>query len=123
MPAGATLERTEAVIAQNVRHRLNRQPGVANAVQFPGLSVNGFVNSSSAGIVFVPLDEFENRTTPDLAAGAIAGKLQAEFNKIDEAFIAIFPPPPVRGLGTTGGFKLQIQDRVPISASRRWMMP
>ncbi|GJM03527.1 MAG: multidrug efflux RND transporter permease subunit [Rhodomicrobium sp.] len=110
LPAGATLDRTEAVMRKMSDIALS-QKGVANAVQFPGLSVNGFVNSSSAGIVFVPLNDFEERTTADLSARAIAGKLQAEFNKIDEAFIAIFPPPPVRGLGTTGGFKLQIQDR------------
>ena len=110
LPAGATLERTEEVM-RKMSEIAEAQPGVANGVQFPGLSVNGFVNSSSAGIVFVTLDEFEDRTSPDLSAGAIAAKLQAEYNKIDEAFIAIFPPPPVRGLGTTGGFKLQLQDR------------
>ena len=85
--------------------------GVASAVQFPGLSVNGFVNSSSAGIVFVTLKDFEERTAHDMSANAIAGRLQQKFAGIDEAFIAIFPPPPVRGLGTTGGFKLQVQDR------------
>lgn len=110
LPPGATLERTEKVMKRMAEIAM-KEKGVANAVQFPGLSVNGFVNSSSAGIVFIPLDEFENRTSKDLSAGAIAGKLQAQFNKIDEAFIAIFPPPPVRGLGTTGGFKLQVQDR------------
>lgn len=95
LPPGATLDRTEDVLRQMADIAL-KQPGVANAVQFPGLSVNGFVNSASAGIVFVPLDDFEDRTTKDLSAGAIAGKLQAEFNKIDKAFIAIFPPPPPR---------------------------
>ncbi len=107
---GATLERTEAVMRQMGEIAMAEE-GVSNAVQFPGLSVNGFVNSSSAGIVFVPLDDFEDRKSPELSAGAIAGKLQQKFSQIDEAFIAIFPPPPVRGLGTTGGFKLQIQDR------------
>tara|TARA_R110001592_G_scaffold29350_7_gene106560 strand:+ start:1939 stop:5100 length:3162 start_codon:yes stop_codon:yes gene_type:complete len=107
---GATLERTEGVIRQMGEIALN-EDGVQSAVQFPGLSVNGFVNSSSAGIVFVTLDDFEERNSPELSAGAIAKRLQAKFGGIDEAFIAIFPPPPVRGLGTTGGFKLQIQDR------------
>ena len=73
--------------------------------------MNGFVNSSSAGIVFVPLDEFEGRASHELSADAIAGRLQQKFGAIEEAFIAIFPPPPVNGLGTTGGFKLQIEDR------------
>ncbi len=110
LPAGATLERTEEVMRRMGEIAMNEK-GVSNAVQFPGLSVNGFVNSSSAGIVFVPLDDFDDRDSTELSAGAIAGRLQAQYNQIDEAFIAIFPPPPVRGLSTTGGFKLQIQDR------------
>lgn len=110
LPPGATLERTEDVMRQ-MGDIAMAQDGVSNAVQFPGLSINGFVNSSSAGIVFVPLDDFEDRTTHNLSAGAIAGQLNQKFAAIDKAFIAIFPPPPVRGLGTTGGFKLQIQDR------------
>ncbi|MED5508980.1 MAG: multidrug efflux RND transporter permease subunit [Pseudomonadota bacterium] len=110
LPDGASLARTEEVIREMGRIALE-EPGVANAVQFPGLSVNGFTNSPSAGIVFVPLDAFDERTDPSLSAGAIAGRLQAKFAQIEEAFIAIFPPPPVRGLGTTGGFKLQIEDR------------
>lgn len=110
LPPGATLDRTEEVMRQ-MGEIANQQPGVSNAVQFPGLSINGFVNSSSAGIMFVPLDDFEVREKDHhLSAGAIAGALQQQFAEID-AFVAIFPPPPVRGLGTTGGFKLQIQDR------------
>ena len=110
LPPGATLERTENVIRQMGEIAL-KEEGVQSAVQFPGLSVNGFVNSSSAGIVFVTLNDFEDRTADDLSAAAIAGRLQQKFAGIDEAFIAIFPPPPVSGLGTTGGFKLQVQDR------------
>jgi len=110
LPPGATLDRTETVMRKMADIAL-KEKGVVSAVQFPGLSVNGFVNSSSAGIVFVTLDDFEKRTSKALSAGAIAGKLQGQFNKIEEAFIAIFPPPTVRGLGTTGGFKLQVEDR------------
>ena len=78
---------------------------------FPGLSINGFTNSSNSGIVFVTLKPFEERKTADLSAGAIAGQLNGKFAAIQEAFIAMFPPPPVAGLGTIGGFKLQIEDR------------
>lgn len=110
LPDGATLERTEAVIREMGEIALN-EAGVSSAVQFPGLSINGFTNSSSAGIVFVTLEDFDNRTDPSLSGFAIAQRLQEKFNAIDEAFIAIFPPPPVQGLGTIGGFKLQIEDR------------
>lgn len=110
LPDGATLQRTEKVITEMGEVAL-RQQGVANAVQFPGLSINGFMNSASAGIVFLTLDPFSERHGDALSAAAIAQQLQQQFSGIEEAFIAIFPPPPVRGLGTTGGFKLQIEDR------------
>ncbi|TQV86272.1 efflux RND transporter permease subunit [Exilibacterium tricleocarpae] len=110
LPDGATLERTEAVMREMSDIALN-EPGVTGAVAFPGLSINGFTNSSSAGIVFVTLDDFDNRTDDSLSGVAISQRLQEKFGAVDEAFIAIFPPPPVQGLGTIGGFKLQIQDR------------
>jgi len=110
LPPGATLERTEEVMRDMTDIAL-KQEGVTGAVQFPGLSVNGFVNSPASGIVFVTLDDFSERTEPHLNGFAIAQQLQMKYAAIDEAFVAIFPAPPVRGLGNTGGFKLQIQDR------------
>ena len=110
LPQGATLERTEDVIRQMSKIAL-AEKGVAGAVAFPGLSINGFVNSSSAGIVFVTLDAFEKREDPSLSGFAIAHRLLQKFAAINQAFIAIFPAPPVRGLGTVGGFKLQVEDR------------
>jgi len=106
----ATLDRTE-----NVIHRMSdialKTPGVQSAVAFPGLSINGFTNSTSAGIVFVTLKPFDERTSADLSGGAIAGTLNQKFSSIQDAFIAVFPPPAVMGLGTIGGFKLEIEDR------------
>jgi multidrug efflux pump len=110
LPDGATLDRTEEVI-RKMGEITRAQPGVENAIQFPGLSINGFTNSSNSGIVFVGLKSFDERTTPDLSGGAIAMELNKKFAGIGEAFIAMFPPPPVQGLGTIGGFKLQIEDR------------
>ncbi len=110
LPDGATLDRTEEVLREMSEIALHT-PGVAGAVGFPGLSINGFTNSSSAGIVFVPLDDFDQRTDPSLSGFAISQTLQQKYNGIEEAFVAIFPPPPVQGLGTIGGFKLQIEDR------------
>ncbi len=110
LPDAATLDRTEDVIERMSEITL-AQPGVEHAIAFPGLSINGFTNGSNAGIVFVGLAPFEERTTPELSAGAIAMQLNQKFGAIQDAFIAMFPPPPVQGLGTTGGFKLQIEDR------------
>ncbi|MFC3092865.1 multidrug efflux RND transporter permease subunit [Alteromonas sediminis] len=110
LPDAASLDRTEAVI-RDMSSIILKHPGVRSAVAFPGLNINGFTNSSSSGIVFVSLDDFDKRQSPDLSANAIAQSLNQQFGSIQGAFIAIFPPPPVQGLGTIGGFRLQIQDR------------
>ncbi|GAB3388211.1 efflux RND transporter permease subunit [Azotobacter armeniacus] len=110
LPDAATLDRTEAVI-QRMSAIAGRHPGVADTVAFPGLSINGFTNSPNSGIVFTPLKSFDERKDPSLSAGAIAAELNAQFTEIQDAYIAIFPPPPVQGLGTIGGFRVQIQDR------------
>ena len=110
LPDAATLDRTESVIRRMGEIAL-KQPGVEHAVAFPGLSINGFTNSPNSGIVFVTLKPFEERKSKDLSAGAIAAALNQQYGKIQEAFIAVFPPPPVMGLGTIGGFRMQIEDR------------
>ena len=110
LPDAASLDRTEDVI-QRMSAIALKQPGVESAVAFPGLSINGFTNSTNAGIVFVTLKPFEERRDPSLSAGAIAGALNQKFASIQDAYIAIFPPPPVQGLGTIGGFRIQVEDR------------
>src|SRR5208282_5002845 len=110
LPDAATLDRTEAVIRRMDEIAL-KQPGVDHAVAFPGLSINGFTNSPNSGIVFVTLKPFEERRSKSLSAGAIAAALNQQYGQIQDAFIAVFPPPPVMGLGTIGGFRMQIEDR------------
>jgi multidrug efflux pump len=110
LPDGASLDRTEDVM-RRMGEIMMKQPGVEHAVGFPGLSINGFTNSSNSGIVFAALKNFEERKHPGLSGGAIAGQLNQKFAGIQDAFIVIFPPPPVQGLGTTGGFKLYLEDR------------
>jgi multidrug efflux pump len=61
--------------------------------------------------VFATLKPFEERKSKDLSGPAIAMKLNQKYAGIKEAYVAMFPPPPVQGLGTIGGFKLQIEDR------------
>jgi hydrophobe/amphiphile efflux-1 (HAE1) family protein len=110
LPDAASLERTDAVIRRMGEIAL-KHPGVESAVAFPGLSINGFTNSPNSGIVFATLKPFEERRTPELSGPAIARQLQADFGEIQEAIVAIFPPPPVNGLGSIGGFKLYVEDR------------
>jgi multidrug efflux pump len=110
LPPAATLDRTEEVIRRMGDLAL-KHPGVESAVAFPGLNINGFTNSPSSGIVFVTLKPFEERRQKSQSAPAIAQALNGEYGKIQDAFIAVFPPPPVQGLGTIGGFRLQVEDR------------
>jgi hydrophobe/amphiphile efflux-1 (HAE1) family protein len=110
LPDAATLDRTEDVIRRMSRIGLE-QPGVKGAVAFPGLSINGFVNSPNAGIVFFSLEDFEERTEDEEYGLAIANALNQKFGSIQDAFVAVFPPPPVQGLGSIGGFKMELQDR------------
>ncbi|KJK21472.1 transporter [Burkholderiaceae bacterium 16] len=110
LPDGATLDRTESVVRQ-MTEIAAKEPAFRNAVQFPGLSLNGFINSSSAATVFLGEKTFEEMREVGTSGPAMAGSLQQKFAGIKDAFIAAFPPPPVQGLGNTGGFKLQIEDR------------
>lgn len=110
LPDGATLDRTEDVI-HRMGEIMKKNPNVEDAIAFPGLSINGFTNSSNSGIVFATLKPFAQRERKDQSGGAVAGQLNGAFATIQDAFIVMFPPPPVAGLGTTGGFKMQVEDR------------
>ncbi len=62
--------------------------------------------------MFVTLKPFQRaQGSKTLSAGAIAGALNQQYAAIKDSFVAVFPPPPVLGLGTLGGFKLQLEDR------------
>jgi multidrug efflux pump len=85
---------------------------VAHTITIPGTSVVQNANGSNFGTMFIILDEFKNRHTREQSGPAIALKLRAEyFQRIERAATAVFPPPPVDGLGSAGGFKVMVRDR------------
>ena len=110
LPDAATLDRTDAVIARMSALSLEHR-GVKSVISFPGLSINGFVNAPNAGIAFVMLEDADERAGEGLTANRIVQDLNQQFGGIQDAFVAIFPPPPVAGLGAVGGFKLYVEDR------------
>jgi multidrug efflux pump len=110
LPDAATLDRTDRVIREMADIGI-KEPGVENSVQFPGLSINGFVNAPNAGIVFFPLKPFDERKSKAEYGLTLAGTLNGKFSGVQDAFVAVFPPPPVNGLGQVGGFKLMLEDR------------
>jgi multidrug efflux pump len=110
LPDAASLDRTDAVI-RKMSDIAKDIPGIDNSIAFPGLSINGFTNAPNAGIVFVGLSAFDKRHGKEQSAEGIAAEMNKRMGSIEGAFVMVLPPPPVNGLGTTGGFKLMLQDR------------
>ena len=111
MPDAASIDRTQEVMNRVANIGLNT-PGVKGIFTVAGLSILSNANSSAAGVMFCPLDDFRKRAgNPALSAKAITERLMAQFSKIQDAIILVFPPPPIRGVGNAGGFKMQIEDR------------
>jgi multidrug efflux pump len=119
LPDGASLERTEEVIKQMTDIALHNEEfkeAIDHAISVPGYSILTGTNISNVGGMFVILKPFEERKgKPDLAARAVQNKLIKTYReKILTAQTAVFGAPPIDGLGSTGGFKLYVQDRTSI---------
>lgn len=110
LPPGASLDRTDQVVKKALRKILSI-PGISNAVGFTGFAGATFTNSSNAAAIFPVLDSFEKRREQGLTYESLLGKLRQEMASIKEAMVVVIPPPPVRGIGNAGGFKMMIQDR------------
>jgi len=111
LPDGASLDRTDALIRE-LSKVIRETEGVAHTIDLPGYSTILSTNISNAGGMFVILAPFEERAgNEELGAPAIIRKLRQKFQQFQQAQVAVFGAPPVEGLGSTGGFKLQVQDR------------
>src|SRR5262249_19539391 len=105
------LSRTDAV-NRRVGEIAKTVPGVSRLVNFVGFSGASFTNAPNAGTIFVTLDPFETRAKdPAKSAPAIQRALQQKFAAIEEAVVLVIVPPPVRGVGTAGGFRMMVEDR------------
>ena len=112
LPDGASLERTKPVVERLAQEAL-ATPGVAHVISVAGYSLITSTNLPNAGGMFVLLEPFAARAVdPDQYAGRIMRQLRRGFADIPEAQVMVFPAPPVEGMGSTGGFKLQLRDRV-----------
>ncbi len=111
LPNSASVERTQEVMSQ-IEALARKTPGVAHTVGISGQSMILGANAPNLGSMYVLLKEFDQRRGSDLTADAIAAKLQERYRRdVSEAVVTAFGAPPVDGLGTTGGFKLIIEDR------------
>jgi hydrophobe/amphiphile efflux-1 (HAE1) family protein len=110
LPDAASFDRTESVV-RRLSDLAKETPGVEGVFAIAGYSGFTGVNQSNAATMFVVLDPFEKRVhDPERSGTAIIGKLMAKYSQVQEGFALAFPPPPVRGVGTAGGFKMQVED-------------
>ena len=111
LPDSASVERTQRSMAR-IESIAHETPGVAHTVGISGQSLILNANAPNLGSLYVMLKEFGERTSSDQSADAIAATLRERCHKeVRGAVVSIFGPPPIEGLGTTGGFKLIIEDR------------
>jgi HAE1 family hydrophobic/amphiphilic exporter-1 len=110
LPPGSSLARTDEVVKQATKIMLET-PGIINTAGFTGLDGATFTNASNAAAIFSVLAPYEERVKKGLSAGRILGDVTQRLGAIEEGFIITVPPPPVRGIGNAGGFKMMIQDR------------
>ena len=109
LPDGASLERTDQVIKQIIEIAL-QTPGINRVVAFAGFSGATRATSSNAAALFPGFAPFAERGGK-LSGPAVIADLRKRLSAIQGAQVAVIPPPPVRGLGTGGGFKMEVQDR------------
>lgn len=109
LPPGASLARTDEV-ARKVTKIVLDTPGIAHAVPIVGLDGATFTTAPNSAVVFTPLDDFAQRAEKGQSAQALILALNTKYAAIQDAFVISVAPPPVRGIGTTGGFKMEVQD-------------
>jgi len=110
LPDSASLERTEAVRLK-VTEALRDVSGIDHTIAISGFSILTGSTQSNACTIFVILKPFHDRTTPRESLAAIMGAIAERTAGIQEASVSTFPPPAVEGIGSVGGFQLEIEDR------------
>jgi multidrug efflux pump len=111
LPDGSSLERSDEVV-RGMTARAMKTEGVGHAISVPGYSILTGTNIPNVGGMFVILKPFEERAGhPELSANEVAKRLREQYREIEEAQVVLFGAPVIDGLGSTGGFKMQVQDR------------
>ena len=110
LPAGATLERTDAIQRQVARIAMDT-PGVEAVSVYAGVDATTNTTASNSGQVYLVLKPFEQRTSANTRTSAVIAELYKRLGVITGADIRIIQPPPVRGIGSTGGFKMIVEDQ------------
>jgi hydrophobe/amphiphile efflux-1 (HAE1) family protein len=109
LPDAASLERTDAVVRQ-IEKMLLETEGVETVVAIGGRSFISGVNGPNVASLFPRLSPWSKRKTRELQASAIIDRLRGRLGGIQEAFVLVFPPPPIRGISSGGGFQFELQS-------------
>ncbi|PYK95070.1 MAG: hydrophobe/amphiphile efflux-1 family RND transporter, partial [Verrucomicrobia bacterium] len=109
LPDGASKQRTDAVL-DRVENYFLSLPVIHSTDAMSGMNFVFNTRGSNTATMFIPLKLWNERKKPDQQAQALIGAAFKEFAKIPDALILAFNAPPIRGLGATGGFSVQIQD-------------
>ncbi|KON81228.1 efflux RND transporter permease subunit [Azoarcus sp. PA01] len=110
LPAGATQDRTLAVLKKVEDHFLESEKDTVRSIfTVAGFSFGG--SGQNMGIAFVNLQDWDERGEPGMDVKSVAGRAMAAFAQIREAMVFAFVPPAVLELGTASGFNVMLQDR------------
>jgi hydrophobe/amphiphile efflux-1 (HAE1) family protein len=109
LPDAASLERTDAVV-RRIEQVVLETPGVETVVAIGGRSFISGVNGPNVASLFPRLAPWSERRAPELGAAAILRRLRARLAEIQEAVVVVFPPPPIRGIASGGGFQFEVQS-------------
>ncbi|MDR3637053.1 MAG: efflux RND transporter permease subunit [Isosphaeraceae bacterium] len=111
LPDSASAERTDRVMAK-IAKIAKQIPGVKHTQTMGGMSFLLSANGSNFGSMFVILDDFANRHAPSMTGEAIQAEMRKRFTaEVPEAVLTVLGPPPVRGVGRAGGWKVMVEDR------------
>src|SRR5712671_3415953 len=106
LPDGATLERTDRVVAEVVE-AIRSNPANQNAIAFTGFDFIGGGYRNNAATIFVTQKDWDDRS---VTASQLVGEVFMKTARIKEALVLAFAPPPIFGLGTAGGFEFYLQN-------------
>jgi len=110
LPPGASLARTEKVVRRGIDIILTTK-GVEHVAPFAGLDATTSTVASNSGTIFSGLPSLYNHELPGVNANSVLMDLRKRLSVIKDAYVLTIPPPPVQGLGNSGGFKMMLEDR------------
>ncbi len=115
LPDAASLDRT-----QEVTERMNKvfanTEGIEHWFVLGGFSLLEGTNAPNGATAFAAWSDWSKRTTPELSQESLVAKLQMEFGQMQEPFVLVLVPPSIQGLGVSGGFQMQVEDREGVGA-------